>query len=121
MKYLVWLLLLISTQAHAWMGDEWTHEQKNLALVYVGTRVLDWSQTRNIAKNPNRYYEKSPFLPDHPSMGQVNRYFIVGTAASLLIADLLPSSYRRYGLYVMIGVSGLHVTRNLSLGIGISW
>ncbi len=115
------LLLVFTTQAHAFIGDEWTPKQKNLALAYLGTRVLDWSQSRYIAKHPDQYRETNPFMRDHPSLGEVNRHFIIGTGAGLLVADLLPQRWRDAGLYILVGVSGAHVLHNFSIGIGLSF
>lgn len=63
-----------------------------IALFIVGTvlLVIDWGQTRHIARNPDRFFEKNPFLGLHPSINMVNAYFafwVIFNAALVLILE----------------------------------
>lgn len=52
--------------------------------------VIDWGQTREGAKHPDKYIESNPFLGSHPSLGKVNVYFATGIAINLFAVPLLP-------------------------------
>lgn len=57
--------------------------------------ALDWLQTRQIAKHPDRWYESwNLVLPAHPSLRQVDGYFALVGAATVLLAYLLPADAR---------------------------
>lgn len=105
------VLLLFSGQCLAW-----TDEQKILAGVAYTAMVIDYGQTRTIAKTP-WFHENNPMLPKYPTISQVNRHFAIAAVASYLIAENLPSEQRTWFLrglaLVQVGV----VAHNVSLGI----
>lgn len=95
---------------------EWTTEEKWTAAAAASLLVVDWAQTRHIAKNPDKWRELNPMLPDHPTLGQVNRHFIQGLALWGLAAHFLPD--HRLTILRTVAVFQLGVTaRNAYLGI----
>src|SRR5690606_23306335 len=46
---------------------EWTAEEQWTAAAAASLLVVDWAQTRYIAKNPEKWRELNPMLPDHPT------------------------------------------------------
>lgn len=89
-----------------------------IVLALVST-ILDWSQTRYIAKNPIRYRELNPILGEHPTVGEVNAYFIfcivAGSAVVYFVADA-----RVFFLAFVCALECFMVIRNRKLGIGLA-
>ena len=113
MKAAILALALLAMPAHA---HDWTASEKGWAAAWLATRAVDWAQTRHIARHPDRFHERNPLLDRHPSLGDVNRYFIVSTAAMLLAAHYLPK-YRKGMLQVWFAVGAGYVAHNASIGI----
>lgn len=56
--------------------------------------VADWSQTLDIARNPDQHGESNPVLGKSPSVGRVNAYFISSLIAYNSVYYLLPRNHR---------------------------
>jgi hypothetical protein len=89
----------------------------SLELTYMSWHVADWAQTRQIAQEPQHYRELNPLLPEHPTLGQVNRYFLLTAAAHVVISSMLPEKQRKVWQYLTIGVEAGMVGRNYSIGV----
>ena len=112
-RILAVLLLLASLPACA---DPWTSADTARQAIFTGLAVVDWAQTRRIARQPV-YYEMNPVLGSHPSVGQVDAYFagaIVGHAA---VSYLLPAGWRAGWQYVWIGIEAQKTYHNRSIGL----
>lgn len=100
---------------------EATEERKQFIDGKLGTflflDIIDWGQTLNIADNPDKYYEHNPILGDHPSRGEVNRYFVAGMITTTLIYKLLPEKYADLYIKGMIGMEVYYVGNNYHIGI----
>src|SRR5690606_12159875 len=107
------VLALAATTAQA---HDWTAQEKRWAAAAAAATLVDWAQTRYIAKHPDKYRELNPLLPDHPSLGDVNRHFVRGMLLTGLVAHA-PPKYRltiqRATAIVAIAVT----TRNAYIGI----
>lgn len=113
MRAAILCLLLIALPAQA---RDWTGSEKALGAAFLATRVVDWGQTRYIARNPDRFRELNPLLPEHPSLGDVNRHFLVSTAVMLAAAHYLPQ-YRKAMLQVWVAVGVIGTARNAHIGV----
>lgn len=80
--------------------------------------VADWGQTRDIATNPD-YYEANKILGTHPSIGDVNVYFITSLAAINVGYYLMPVKYRDTFALIVAARRSSSVFNNYSLGIRI--
>ena len=118
MKYLIYSIIALLTVifSHLVQAEPWTKEQKQLAAISTTLHFIDWGQTRHIAKNPDRFYERSPLLPNHPSMGQVNRHFIISGIIIASAAHFLPQ-YRSQLLKIHIGYQTINTVRNFHIGL----
>lgn len=115
---LVCMLLLYPTTAKSQeLSWKWTKTDTLFQAVDTALWVLDWGQTRDIAKKPDRHRESNPILGDHPTTGEVDRYFVIGTAVKTGIAIALPNPYRRWWQCMWIGISISNVHRNYSIGL----
>ena len=94
----------------------------------------DWMQTRQIARDPDRYREHNPILGDHPSLEAVNVYMVVGSAAHLAASYYIPEVMQAAGApdswvknsravfqYVTIGLTAGCVANNYAIGLRVSF
>lgn len=114
------LLLSISTQTFA---DPWTPVDSYREATFQVLNVIDWGQTRYIAKNPDRYYEKESawIIGEHPSTGRVDAYMAQSAVLHLAISYLLPRDWRDAFQYITIGGKLNATIGNDSIGIKISF
>lgn len=131
-KLIFALLLLVSISAQA---DDWSTGDTYRESAFQTLLALDFLQTRNISKSsnycgvgkqnehPNCHYvqEMNNYLGACPTLGAINRYFLVGSALHAGIAYLLPEKYRAPFQYVTIGVEAGYVAHNFSIGIGVKF
>ena len=115
-KLLFIILFLLPLDLFA---DEWTTADTKREAVYLTLHTLDWAQTREIARNPDKWHEQNAILGKHPSVSQVDRYFIATGALQFAVAYYLPAEYRKAFQYITTGIEIGAVTHNLSIGIGV--
>lgn len=113
MRAIVLCLALLALPAQA---REWTDDELRWGAALAVTRLVDWGQTRYIAKHPDRFREVNPLIGDHPSLGEVNRHFIVSTALMFAAAHYLPQ-YRTRLLQVYVVVGAGYVVHNIGIGV----
>ena len=103
------------------LAQDWDKTDLTLGAVALTATVIDWGQTRTIAKNPHLYHEINPILGRHPSVGRVDAYFAGVIVGGAVVAHLLPGQYRKWFLG---GVAVLEIAvtaHNKNIGIGISF
>ena len=84
--------------------------------------VADWGQTRHIAKNPTLYYEQAnPVIQGHPTVGQVDAWFIGSLVVNNGIMLILPKKYRPYYAGVVTAMEAHFIISNNQIGIKISF
>lgn len=87
----------------------------------VASRVWDWGQTRYIVHHPEKLYEMSREMGDHPSMGTVNRHFSQLIIRDLLLGSILPSPFD----HLYFGVAAFSeikaIRHNRSIGVKFSF
>jgi hypothetical protein len=102
-------------------AEPWDRIDKGLGIAAVGALVVDWGQTRYIAKHPQRYQETNQILGEHPSVGRVNLYFTGAIIGTLLFADWLPSNGRKIFLGSITALELVVTSKNQALGIKIAF
>lgn len=111
-------LLLFSISATA---NDWTTSDTQREAMYLTLHAIDWAQTRNIARNPDRWGETNAILGNNPSVDRVDAYFTAMALMHYAIAVSLPTEYRAIFQYVTIGVEAGYVRHNLQFGVGIGF
>lgn len=111
------LLCLFVGLSHA---DEWDSTDKKLFATSELLLLADWSQTRQVAKNPQHYSETNILLGEHPSVGKVDVYFTSVLIGNYFLTDYLESNRKSY-LYGIIGVQLIVVGHNKQLGLKIGF
>lgn len=122
MKRVLFFLILFTCLVELARADfcsknEWDTTDKVLLTSAIVADVIDWRQTQQIVKNPTRYHEQNILLGDHPSMGELNRYAIMSIASTVLIADCLPSNWRKTYLGTVIAIEVYTIHNNHNIGI----
>ena len=91
--------------------------------IYWSLHIVDWGQTRYIAKSP-KYYELNPILGRNPSVGKVNTYFtvtgILHTTVSYLLWRYKPRWWKWFQV-ITITSQATVVYHNFSIGIKLDF
>jgi hypothetical protein len=111
------LLLLVPSICFA----QWTTEQKALAAVSMAALAIDYGQTLNVVKRPDKYREGNPILSSYPSRGRVNAYFVIVPIATYLALDYMSTDTRTLALRVITSVQVAVVAHNYSIGVRTSF
>jgi hypothetical protein len=115
------IIAIIVFSANAWAFDDWSDADIYRHAVFTGLKLIDFSQTLKIAREPEKYHELNPLLGSHPSERDVVVFFIGSYIAQTALVHVLPSQYRPWAQYVFIGVSGACVVNNFSIGLGVGF
>lgn len=102
------------------LAAQLTGMEINKQILYQSLLVVDWAQTRDIAKSP-KFQESNIFLGKEPSIGEVNTHFALASAVHLGITLVLPAEYRAIWQNVTIGIAAVNVTRNYSFGVKLDF
>lgn len=116
---LFWILIALIPPPSGETADKWSTQDYTLEVIYEISHVLDWGQTRTIAKNPDKYYERNPILGKHPSTTKVDIYFIATALLHPIATHYLPEEYRPWWQGITITASGGCVINNFVVGIKI--
>ena len=116
MKFLIAIALcLIPSLANA----EWSTLDTAMEATYTAVHVMDWRQTRTIAKRQGQWRETNGILGDHPS--RVDAWFAGTLAGHALISYLLPDKWRTAWQALTIGIEATTVARNYQLGVKVAF
>ncbi len=102
-------------------SDDWTKEDTMREVAWGVIHVIDWGQTLEAARQPDKYHELNPILGRHPSIGNVNVYMGLSAIGHLGISYILPKKIRPYWQWVSIGVSGACIINNFNVGLGVKF
>lgn len=138
MRALAALLIALPISASA---QEWGKVDYALLAGALGVYVVDWGQTRDLAKRVQTstvcvttsqetmcqsfstpvYSESGPLLPKHPTTQQVDRHFALAMAGTAGLAYLLPQQPRRLFLGATIVWEAYWINHNRSIGLHVSF
>lgn len=101
--------------------SKFSDDDKARQKAILATQLIDMLQTKYIADNPDRFYEKNPILGEHPSEGDVEKYFVACMLGNYLLSRALPPKLRPYFQNLSIGTQRNMITNNANLGIGFKF
>lgn len=123
LSMMIWvgiILWTVSCQAaeevHWNSKAQWKTSDTVLSVAAVALTVIDWSQTRHIANDPQGHKELNPILGPHPSQSSVDIYFPVTLAIGGAVAYFVPS-WRPYILGGWIALETSCTFQNYNHGI----
>ena len=99
----------------------WTKEDSTLQAIYTIEHLVDWAQTREIAKKPDLYTETNFMLGKHPTTSDVDKFLAITLMAHTYIAYKLPKSCRKMWQMFWIGVEIEAIKNNYKAGIKIKF
>lgn len=112
-------LMLAGCATH--FGQGWSKADTAREIIWEGLHVVDWGQTRYIAKHPDKFYEINPLIGKHPSTSKVDIYMAGTTLLHPVVSGYLKPEYRKWFQYITIGISGGCVINNASIGVKVGW
>jgi hypothetical protein len=122
MSKFIFALLLLSSSAFAdsytWRTIDTYHE-----LAFQTLNIIDWGQTRFIAKHPDQFFEHDYYglIGSNPTTGRIDAYMAESAMIHFVVSYNLPSSWRSVFQYVTIGCKLNTDIRNSSVGIKVSF
>ena len=114
------LLLPGRLEAREWFGPfmaEWDRTDSLLLTTALTTIAIDWGQTRDISRNPDRFHEGNPILGTHPGIGTVDKYFALAMAGTAVTAGFLTPTPRKWFLGGVTAVQVFVIISNHRIGI----
>lgn len=101
-------------------SEPWDSTDRALGYTALGATVADWGQARYIANHSAQFQDKNPILGPHPSRAKVDAYFVGAIGGGYLLADALPSRYRKLflGGAVVLEISVVHNNRSIGVRFG---
>lgn len=108
-------LLLISVEIKA------DNYKQYLVHVGAGLIVIDYLQTREVAKNPDKYKEVGLLISDQPTMREVNQVYAVQLAGHYALDRYFKGDAKLIYNSMMIGSRLIAVIYNRRIGITIEW
>jgi hypothetical protein len=118
--FILLTLIALNYSGSIYAGESWTQREKTLEGVYLSLAMIDWGQTRYIAKHPE-YWERNRLLGEHPSVAEVNRYFIFEIGTHLAVIHALDHRWREPVQWASILLKGYVVHRNNQIGIKVEF
>ena len=112
------VILFLLYGATAAQAREWDKTEMALGAAALTLNVIDWKQTRHIAKEPETYHEKNVLLGSNPSPSNVDRHFLISTLVVGGLAHFIPE-YRKEILSVFVVVQTVNTVRNYSIGLRV--
>lgn len=105
-------LLSIPSVASA---DPWSTADSTREATYLVLLATDYAQTKEALLRPN-VHEQNPFLGAHPSEAKLTNVILLTAFGHAAISYYLPARPRRIFQYFTIGIEGVVVATNFSLG-----
>jgi hypothetical protein len=115
------ILLLVLAPSLCEAREPWEFTDYALTGAALASLVVDWGQTRHIAKNPSRFDEKNRILGTTPSVGKVDAYFVGAMLGTVAVAQFLPQDYRRLFLAGTLSMELSVIDQNRSIGIKVDF
>lgn len=121
----------IAGVSRASASDDWSTNDKMAECVWLTLHTIDWGQTRNIAMDPEHYYEAGIakfFVGEHPSVRDVDIYMGLSAILHPIITNFLPKRARFGNIIfnpravwqaISIGMSGNYVVNNFNVGLTV--
>ena len=81
--------------------------------------LVDWGQTRDIARRPEEYHETNPLLGEHPSMKKVDTYFASWILGNFMATKLLQGKWRKAWQHAINVVQVGAVANNYKIGLNV--
>jgi hypothetical protein len=116
-KLLIIFLLLIPITSYS----KWTKQDTHRELIWQSFHIIDWGQTLDISKNPDKYYEMNPILGKHPSVSDVNLWAVGASTFHFGLSYIMPKEYRKIFQWTTIGFKGYTIYNNHKINLKVNF
>ena len=113
------ILVCILTALPVSPRASWTDIDTGREILWQSLHVIDWGQTLDIARQPERFHEHNVLLGGHPSPRAVNNMMIWTGLAHGVVSRVLPSDARKWWQWMTIAGCAYYVMQNHKLGIKV--
>ena len=96
--------------------EGWTPANTVCQGIYMTEHLVDWAQTKKIARSQN-YYEMNPLMGKHPSQSTVDLYMGLSMFATLAISAMLTPKYRSTFQGFLLTIKTGLIIHNYQIGI----
>jgi hypothetical protein len=114
-------MMLFGVLPNSFAFDKWSKRDYTLQATWTVLHIVDWGQTLDITKNPDKFHENNLIIGEHPSVGRVNTYMGLSVLISPIITHILPSKWRPYFQVLSIGVTTGCVVNNYNVGLRVNF
>jgi hypothetical protein len=103
--------------------NPWSMTDKALLAAYEATNAADWAQTQQISRTPEKYFEtrfptgSANVIGTHPSRDKVNLLMGAQALGVPVLADQLPSGWRKVLLGALLAGKIKAVKGNASINL----
>lgn len=123
MKSLLTILIILFLTSPV-LADDWDTVDKTLLGGLIASTTIDCLQTQYIFDNPDQFHETNSIIVegvDRFGKGFIPVYFVLLTLFDGLVADWLPTDWRKGWLGIRVGGAIDTIHDNYSIGIGFSF
>ncbi len=109
--------------------NKWSGTDKSLEAAYQILNAIDWAQTRQIARQPEKYseagtdqYGSASIIGEHPSRNAVNAWHLVKALGHPAIVNKLSEPWKSIFQALTVGTTGSAVKNNNKIDLDmIRW
>ena len=121
MKSLILLaLLLLPCTAHSADVTSWSVSDSLAQVAVTTVTALDWGQTRYISSHPTQCQETNLFLGQHPTLGQVDTYFVSSIVAEAVLAYTAPHIVLLFGGSSLLAEKARVIAQGIMIGCEVA-
>lgn len=113
------MILGITSNLFAWEPDPWTTQDTVLQGSLVSLSIIDYCQTLEYVKYPERGIEQNPLIGEHPTRKRMILFGATTLTIHTGIAYLLPKQYRTTWQMIGVSIEGFNVMRNFQVSAAI--
>jgi hypothetical protein len=127
MRTLILTVIMILVLSVPVMAEEW----ETTDTLLLTTRIIDWGQTRDIVTRQidtvrldgtyYHYQENNLILGSHPSITQVDLYFIALIGTDFLITKYANPTFKKWWNAIGIAIETYCITGNAQIGVKIKF
>ena len=100
-------------------AGKWDTTDKLLFAGFVVANAIDASQSVNIAKNPDQYYETNPLIGKHPSEGEIWLFKAAVVGGMYWLARDAKPAHRKIMLLIGNAIVLTAVNHNRTIGLHV--
>jgi len=94
------------------LKQDWSRDDVIRQTLFTSLLGIDRNQSMAIAKNPDSYYEATPWMPRQPSKGQINNITGATMIGHALLMNAVSPEWRKWLQRAGIGIEAATILAN---------